>query len=425
MPDAVRQVRAAVEPARALFLVASKSGTTAEVQALFDYFWGETTQASDDPGRSFAVVTDPDTPLASLAAARGFREIFLNAPDIGGRFSVLSLFGIVPATLAGLDVDTLLARAGAARAACRPGRATSDNPGAALGALLGAAARSGRDQATLLVPARLAPFGLWAEQLVAESTGKGGKGILPVAGEPFAAPDRYGERRLFVQLRLASEPDRVVEGQAERLAAAGQAVATLELADPFDLGAQMFVWQVATAIAAHLIGVHPFDQPDVQSAKTRTHEALAAWERTGELPRVDAPGDLTAALAEEPPAYAALLAYVSPSQELEAAVAAVRAALVRRRITTTFGYGPRYLHSTGQLHKGGPPGGLHVEVLPRAMADLPIPGRRYGFATLAAAQAAGDLLALQAAGRRCVRLVLDDPAAELAALAAELRGAAH
>ena len=422
VPEWVRRVRAAIEPSRTLFLVASKSGTTAEVQALFDYFWGETTHASDDPGRSFAVVTDPGTPLAELGSARGFREIFINPPDIGGRFSVLSLFGILPAALAGLDVDELLARAAAARAACQPGHALADNPGAALGALLGAAAGAGRDQATLLVPSRLAAFGLWAEQLVAESTGKGGRGILPIAGEPFASPDRYGDRRLFVHLKLASEPDAVVEGHAERLAAAGQPVFTLELADAWDLGAQMFVWQVATAVAAHLLGLHPFDQPDVQSAKARTHEVLAAWERTGELPEVDAPRDLAAALAEEAPAYVALLGYLAPSAELEAAVAALRAALVRRRLATTFGYGPRYLHSTGQLHKGGPPGGLHVVVLPRAMANLPIPGRGYGFATLAAAQAAGDLLALQAAGRRCVRMVLDDPATELAAAAAELRG---
>ena len=422
VPDRVRQVRSAIAPARTLFLVASKSGTTAEVQALFDYFWAETTHSSDDPGRSFVVITDPDTPLAALAADRGFREIFTNPADIGGRFSVLSLFGVVPAALAGLDVDTLLARAAAARAACRPGHPAAENPGASLGALLGAAARERRDRATLLVPARLAAFGLWAEQLLAESTGKGGRGILPVTGEPLAPPDRYGNRRLFVHLRLASAPDRAVEAHAEALARAGQPVWTLELADPWDLGAQMLVWQVATAVAAHLLGIHPFDQPDVQSAKARTHEALSAWERTGELPRVEAPDDLAAALAEEEPGYVALLAYLAPAAELETAVAALRAALLRRGLATTFGYGPRYLHSTGQLHKGGPPGGLHVLVVPRAMPDLPIPGRRYGFATLAAAQAAGDLLALQAAGRRCVRLTVEDAPAELAALAARLEG---
>jgi glucose-6-phosphate isomerase/transaldolase/glucose-6-phosphate isomerase len=420
VPERVRQVRAAIEPARTLFLVASKSGTTAEVQALFDYFWRETTLASDDPGRCFLVITDADTPLVNLAASRGFREIFTNPSDIGGRFSVLSLFGIVPAALAGLDVGELLARASAARAACQPDRPAADNPGAALGALLGAAALAGRDQATLLVPRRLAAFGLWVEQLLAESTGKAGRGILPVAGEPFAAPAAYGDRRIFVHLRLASDPDAEVERQAARLAHAGHPVWQLELGDPYDLGAQMFLWQVATAVAAHLLGVHPFDQPDVQSAKTRTHEALAAWERTGALPPVSVASDLAAALDTEPPSYVALLAYLGPTAELEAAVGALRSALVRRGLTTTFGYGPRYLHSTGQLHKGGPAGGLHVEIVPRAMADLPIPGRRYGFATLAAAQAAGDLLALQAAGRRCARLVVSEPAAELARLASEL-----
>jgi glucose-6-phosphate isomerase/transaldolase/glucose-6-phosphate isomerase len=421
VPEHVRQVRAAIEPARTLFLLASKSGTTAEVLALFDYFWGETTAASDDPGRSFVVITDPGTPLVTLAADRGFREIFTNDPDIGGRFSVLSLFGLVPAALAGLEVDALLARAAAARDVCRPGRPAADNPGAALGAYLGAGARAGRDQATLLVPHRLAAFGLWAEQLLAESTGKGGKGILPVAGEPFADPGAYGPRRLFVHLRLLGDPDLEVEAQAGRLAAAGHPVWELQLADPFDLAAQMFHWQVATAVAAHVLGVHPFDQPDVQSAKERTNEVLAAWERTGELPAVSAPDDLAAELTREAPSYVALLAYLAPSEAVEAAMRRLRAALLHRGLTSTFGYGPRYLHSTGQLHKGGPPGGLHVEIVHRATAELPIPGRRYGFATLAAAQAAGDLMALEAAGRRAIRMTVDQqPAAELTALGAGL-----
>ena len=419
VPDRVRQVRSAIDPRRTIFVTASKSGTTAEVQALFDYFWGEVTE-SDDPGRHFVAITDPGTPLAALAVERGFREVFLNPPDVGGRFSVLTLFGIVPAALAGIDMRRLLARADRMRRACGAQHPGDENPGLALGAYLGAAALAGRDKATLLVPKRVAAFGLWAEQLIAESTGKHGKGIVPVVGEPLADPGDYGDDRAFVHLRLQSAPDAVVEAQAARLRDAGLPVWELVLAHPWDLGAQFFLWQFATAVAGHLIGVHPFDQPDVESAKKSTRAVLAAWEKTGELPAVEAPSDLEAELERKRPTYIALLAYLAPDPALEAGVADLRRALLERlHVATTFGYGPRYLHSTGQLHKGGPPGGLHVEVVPRASADLPIPGRRYGFATLAAAQADGDLLALKEAGRRCVRLASSDPAAELVRMAGQ------
>jgi glucose-6-phosphate isomerase/transaldolase/glucose-6-phosphate isomerase len=421
VPDRVRQVRSAVDPRKALFITASKSGSTAEVQALFDYFWGEVTATCDDPGRRFLAITDPGTSLAGLAVERGFREVFVNQPDVGGRFSVLTLFGIVPAALVGIDMRRLLARAERTRRACGPQHAGHENPGLTLGAYLGAAALLGRNKATLLVPRRVAAFGLWVEQLIAESTGKHGRGILPVAGEPPVAPDLYGTDRAFVHLRLTSEPDAQMEEHAARLQEAGHPVWELILAHPWDLGAQFYLWQVATAVAGHVIGVHPFDQPDVESAKKKTREVLASWEERGELPRVEAPANLAAELARERPSYMALLAYLAPSTELEEAVAELRRALAGRlQVASTFGYGPRYLHSTGQLHKGGPPGGLHVEVVPRAMADLPIPGRRYGFATLAAAQADGDLLALQQAGRRCVRLAPADPAAELMRMAGGL-----
>ena len=414
VPDWVRGARAEADPRRTLYLVASKSGTTAEINALFDYFWNEVARSSDDPGRHFVAITDPGTALGDLAAARGFRAVFENPPDIGGRFSVLSLFGTVPAALAGIDVAALQRSAAAARAACR--RPTvAENPGAALGAFLGAGAAAGRWLLTLLVPRRLEAFGLWAEQLIAESTGKHGKGILPIAGEPAGAAASYGDDRLFAHLRLGTEPDAEVEALAARLRAAGQPVWDLELAEVTDLGGQMFVWQLATAVAGHLLGIHPFDQPDVQAAKSRTHEALSAWERDGALPAVEAATDLAAEIARERPAYVALLGYLAPADELETAVQALRAALLdRHRVATTFGYGPRYLHSTGQLHKGGPAGGLHVQILPREVSDLPIPGRRYGFATLAAAQADGDLQALAGAGKRAVRLVLADPASTTA-----------
>ena len=421
VPDRVRRVRAAIEPRRTVFVVASKSGSTAEVQALFEYFWGEVTASSDDPGRRFLAITDPGTSLAQLALERGFREVFVNPPDVGGRFSVLTLFGIVPAALAGIDMRRLLARADRMRRACGAQHPGADNPGLALGAYLGTAALLGRDKATLIVPRRVAAFGLWVEQLLAESTGKNGKGIVPIAGEPFAVPGDYGDDRAFVHLRLTSAPDAETEAQAALLRTAGHPVWDLDLAHVWDLGAQFFLWQMATAVAGHQLGVHPFDQPDVESAKKKTREVLAAWEESGRLPQAEAPSDLAAELTREQPAYVALLGYLAADPALEASVAALRRALVSRfHVATTFGYGPRYLHSTGQLHKGGPSGGLHVMLVPQTMADLPIPGRRYGFATLAAAQAEGDLLALQGAGRRCVRMAPADPAAELARMAGQL-----
>ena len=421
VPDRVRQVRASIDPRRAVFIVASKSGTTAEVQALFDYFWGEVTATSDDPGRHFLAITDPGTALAALAVERGFREVFTNAPNVGGRYSVLTFFGIVPGALAGIDMRRLLARAERMRRACGPQHPGPENPGLALGAFLGAAALAGRDKATLLVPRRVSTLALWIEQLLAESTGKLGRGIVPVAGEPPVEPDRFGNDRAFVHLRLASDPDRDVEAQAAQLRAAGQPVWDLQLAHLWDLGAQFFVWQVATAIAGHLLGLNPFDQPDVESAKKSTREVLAEWERSGELPAVKAPSDLVGELGREHPSYVALLAYLAPSAGLEESALELRQAILSQfHVATTFAYGPRYLHSTGQLHKGGPSGGLHVQVVSRAMADLRIPGRSYGFATLAAAQADGDLLALQRTGRRCVRLAPADPAAELARMAGQL-----
>ncbi|HVS03046.1 MAG TPA: glucose-6-phosphate isomerase [Thermoanaerobaculia bacterium] len=419
VPDWVRRVRAAVDPAQALFVVASKSGTTAEVQALCDYFWAETAVEVHEPGERFAAVTDPGTPLEQLARELDFRFLLLNPADIGGRFSVLSCFGLFPAALAGADIGLLLDRALAAAGDCGPEIAAANNPAARLAAFLAAGARLGRPKLTLLTPPRLAAFGLWAEQLLAESTGKDGTGILPVVGEPWVGADAYGGDRIFVALRLG-DGDREAAARLAALREARQPLFELRLEDSYGLGRELFVWQLATAVAGHLLGVHPFDQPDVQAAKDRTKALLARYESEGALPRIEAPLDLPAELAGGRPEYVALLAYLDAGEELEAAVTEMRAALLRRGIPSTFGYGPRYLHSTGQLHKGGIAGGVHVLLLPARQEDLPLPGRGYGFATLAAAQAAGDLLALQGAGRRCLRLELQRPAAELRSLAARL-----
>lgn len=419
-PHWVRRVRQAVDPATTLFVMASKSGTTAEVLAFFKYFWGECeAELGDATGRHFVAVTDPDTPLLELAEERGFRKTFVNPPDIGGRFSVLSRFGLVAAALAGIDPHGLLANGHRMADACGPGSAAQDNPGAWLGALLGAAAAVGRDQLTLLTSPGIRYFGLWAEQLVAESTGKEGTGILPVTGEPAIEADTYGDTRLFVALRLLSAPDAAFEQRIQGLVEAGQPVVVYDLEDAYDLGAEFFRWEMATAVAGHLLKIHPFDQPNVQSTKTETRRLLDIYDQTGELPAVEVPDSLGAALRQgSRPTYVALMAYADQGDALETQIDALRHRLLTAYgLTTTFGYGPRFLHSTGQLHKGGAPGGLFVQLIAHGDAELEIQGETYGLGLLLKAQAAGDLAALQANERRCVRLDLgEEPVAALRSL---------
>ena len=419
-PRWVERVRRAIDPAKTIFLVASKSGTTAEVMAFFHYFWHETHEIlGETAGRQFAVITDPGSPLLELAETRKFRHAFVNPPDIGGRFSVLSRFGLVAAALAGIDVGELMTRAHDCGRASSPGHPAAENPGAWLGAVLGAAALAGRDQLTLMTSPRIATFGLWAEQLIAESTGKEGKGILPVTGEPWVGAERYGDQRVFVALRYGPEPGAELDGRIDALVALGQPVVVYELEDLAALGAELFRWQMATAVAGHLLGIHPFDQPDVQSAKTETNRVLAQWQSEGRLPRVKASADLLAELGKPPrPTYVALMAYADQSPTFDAAIEALRSHLLDDfGLTSTFGYGPRFLHSTGQLHKGGAPGGLFVQLIAERDAELEIPGQSHGFGVLVQAQAAGDLAALQNAGRRCVRLDLgDEPVAAVEGL---------
>lgn len=419
IPSWVRRAEGAVDPARTLFLAASKSGTTAEMTFLLDYFQGRLKRAPGvDDDRHLAAITDPHTPLASRATAEGFRHTFLNPPDIGGRFSVLSLFGMVPAALMGLPVEDLLARAAAMARACRA--PAVENPGARVGALLAAAAEGGRWQVTLLASPRLERFGLWLEQLLAESTGKQGRGLLPVTGEPAAEAGSYGEQRLFVLLRLAGDGGGELEARRERLTRAGHPVLEITLAEVVDLGGELFRWQMATAVVAHLLRLHPFNQPDVEATKANTRRLLERGE--GHHPP-SAPADeelhrLRRELRRDPPSYVALMAYADAAPELEEAVGDLRRALLSRyRLTTTFGYAPRLLHSTGQLHKGGPPGGLFVQLVSAREERLEIPGRSFGFRELALAQAAGDREALHARGRRALPYPLgDDPAADLARL---------
>ncbi|MBI4312440.1 MAG: glucose-6-phosphate isomerase [Chloroflexi bacterium] len=410
VPASVQAMSNAIDPAGTLFLVSSKSGSTIEPLSFYKHFRPivQGVLGSEDAGRRFAAITDPGSPLERLAGEHGFRRTFLNPPDIGGRYSVLSYFGLVPAALQGIDLEMLLARAQKMAEACGPGQAVSDNPGAWLGAVIAALALRGRDKLTLVASPGISSFGLWAEQLIAESTGKEGKGIVPVNDEPPAPPAAYGDDRLFVYMRLMGQVDPSQEQAMHTLEAAGQPVLRLDLRDAYDLGAEFFRWEFATAIAGHILGIHPFDQPDVQRAKDATERLLMRHQSRGTLPSVEPINNLKDLLEQARPGdYLAIMAYTRQTPGLETAMAKLRLAVITRwRIATTFGYGPRFLHSTGQLHKGGPNNGLFLQITEAHAQDLPVPGESYTFGALVDAQALGDLHALQSNGRRVARVHL-------------------
>ncbi|MGH9211330.1 MAG: glucose-6-phosphate isomerase [Acidimicrobiales bacterium] len=394
-PGAIARIAAELAPERTLHIAASKSGTTLETRSHLDWAW----ERHPDPSL-FAVITDPGSELAELAAKREFAAVWKNRPDIGGRYSALSHFGIVPALLTVPDeVDRLLASASAMAERLRA--ATSANPSAQLAAVLAAGVRSGRDKVTLVLPDDIATFGLWLEQLLAESTGKDDTGVIPVVGESLAGPDSYGDDRLFVALGGLTGD---VGGALERLAAAGHPVHLLPYDGLGDLGGQVLLWEAATALCGAILGIHPFDQPDVAAAKAATNEVLA--EGGADEPTVE-----LAYLVDQVKAgdYLAIQAFVDPGSPLVARFEAVRTALRDRlQVATTVGLGPRFLHSTGQLHKGGPNTGVFVQVVGEASDDVAIPGQGYGFSGLEKAQAAGDLRTLRQRGRRAGRVALED-----------------
>jgi len=407
VPSWVHHVAQTIDPARTLFLVSSKSGTTIEPNVLYSHFRVLVDGAigSDRAGRRFLAVTDPGTALEELASRDGFRRVFHGNPDVGGRYSILSSFGLVPAALMGIDVERMLDRAVGMRDVCQA-KDPGDNPGAALGAAIGRLALEGKDKLTIFTSPSIAGFGLWVEQLVAESLGKEGRGVIPIAGEPPLGPEAYTGDRFFVHLRLEGDDNSRTDEAMGRLARAGHPVVTLGLRDLYDLGAEVFRWEFAIAVAGAVLEVNPFDQPDVQAAKDMTNSVLAEFESSGHLP--EAPGTMPASdllPLVRPGDYVAIMAYARQVPELDAAIAELRHTLVSRfGVATTMGYGPRFLHSTGQLHKGGPPSGLYLQLVEDPEADIEIPGQSFSFAVLAASQALGDLRALQAAGRRVTRL---------------------
>jgi glucose-6-phosphate isomerase len=397
-PATIQAVGKGAALKRTLFLISSKSGTTQETSSLFNHFWEATRHA----GERFVAITDPETPLAGLAGERGFRRVFLNPTDIGGRYSALSYFGLVPAALIGGDVDGMLSAGIAMAATCR--NAAGNNPGAWLGAVLGEAALAGRNKLTLLLSPAVASLGLWVEQLVAESTGKEGKGILPVVETQPADPASYGPDRVFVAVRLARErAGAAMEPVLEGLRGAGHPVIEVSVPSRPGLGGEFFRWEFATAVACSILGVNAFDQPNVAESKANTKELLGHG--ASRSPAAGPPALKAFLDAVRPGDYVALLAYVPPDEANDQRLAALAAKLsARTHAAATAAYGPRYLHSTGQLHKGGPATGHFIVLAAEPAAAVPIPGEPFGFGALFLAQGEGDLGALARRGRPTVRL---------------------
>ena len=410
VPAWVQSVADAVDPAHTLFIVSSKSGSTTEPNTFYAFFRDlvEKAVGKELAGQNFIAITDPGSSLERMAREQGFRRIFLNPSDIGGRYSMLSYFGLVPAVLIGIDILKLLDRADCMRqgtASCVP---VHENPGAWLGVVMGVIAQQGRDKLTLVASPSISSFGLWVEQLIAESTGKEGLGIIPVAGEPLGSPSHYGYDRLFVYLRLDGD-DNVESDEATRaIESSGQPILRLDLRDKHDLGAEFFRWELATAVAGSIIGINPFDQPNVQAAKDMTDSVLGQFKRSGKLPAIEDSASLANLLDEGRRGdYLAIMAYLRQTPEVDQALDALRRRVTERHgIPTTMGYGPRFLHSTGQLHKGGPGSGLFLQLTAEHPQDLAIPNAPYTFGVLADAQAVGDLQALRASERRAVRVDL-------------------
>lgn len=417
-----------------LFFVSSKSGTTIEALSLFAYFHELVAElAGSDAGSQFVAITDDGTPLQRLAAEKSFRRTFVNPSDIGGRYSALSYFGLVPASVAGVDVRELLRRGQAAADDAR----ASDSEAVRLGAALGELALAGRRACTFLISPQVATFGLWIEQLIAESTGKSGTGILPVVDEPAVPPAAYGKDRYFVYLRLDGDDNSELDARVADLRKESLPVITIELQDVYDLGSEFFRWMFAVAIAGQVLGINPFDEPNVQESKDNTAQMLEEFGKSGNIPLDSVSpeealrNDALRSLLDDVEAggYAAIMAYTPASADIVVALQDLRLGVAgTRRIPTTLGFGPRFLHSTGQLHKGGPAGGRFLQILGNLSEvgdsraeDVPIPGRTFTFGQLKRAQAVGDRLALLRHGYHVLSIELTDGYAGLEALSNALK----
>jgi glucose-6-phosphate isomerase len=438
-PAQIRAVERKVDLASTLFIVSSKSGTTLESNIFKQYFFQRAKEVigAEKVGDRFIAITDPGSTLQQVAESDGFRHIFFGVPSIGGRYSALSDFGMVPAAIMGIDALKFLDRADEMVHRCASCVPPEDNPGVVLGTILGVLARNGRDKVTLITSPGIRDLGAWLEQLLAESTGKEGKGLIPVDREQAAPPEVYGADRVFVYVRLESAPDSQQAAAVDALEKAGHPVVRIAVADPYNLGQEFFRWEMATAVAGSLLGINPFNQPDVETSKVATRRLTAEYEQTGSLPpetpileeagiRVFADAKNAAALSTATGRdrslvstlrahlrrltaadYFALLAYVEMNAAHEERLQAVRH-VVRdtRRVATSLGFGPRLLHSTGQAYKGGPNTGVFVQITCDDAADLPVPGQKYTFGVVKAAQARGDFQVLAERNRRVLRVHL-------------------
>ena len=425
VPAWVQAVADVIDPARAVFLVSSKSGSTTEPNMFYAYFRDlvEKAVGREGAGRHFIAITDSGTPLETLARKQGFRRIFLNPTDIGGRYSVLSYFGLVPAALIGLDLLKLIGRADGMREGTMSCVPAHENPGAWLGVVMALLAQQGRDKLTLVTSPSISGFGLWVEQLIAESTGKDGLGIVPVAGEPLLSANHYGDDRLFVYLRLDGDRNDETGESIKAIESSGQPVVRFDMPDKYGLGAEFFRWEMATAVAGSIMSINPFDQPNVQAAKDMTDSVLGEFQSSGKLPAMEDSSSIGALLAlRKEGDYLAIMAYIRQTPEVDEALETLRRKVTEAHgIATTLGYGPRFLHSTGQLHKGGPGSGLFLQLTAEHPRDLAIPGAPFTFGVLADAQAVGDLRALRASQRRAVRAGLgSNPEASIRKMAGEV-----
>ncbi|MGH9404695.1 MAG: bifunctional transaldolase/phosoglucose isomerase [Terriglobia bacterium] len=432
-PAQIKAVEKELDISRTLFIVSSKSGSTLEPNIFRDYFYARAKQATGDGAAAsrFVAITDPGSKLQQFAEANGFRHVFSGVPGIGGRYSALSDFGMVPASIMGVDVAKLLDRAEIMATSCSSCVPIEKNPGVNLGAILGTLGKEGRDKVTLIASPAISDLGAWLEQLLAESTGKQGRGLIPVSGERLGPPEVYGSDRIFAYLRLESAPDAAQDAAIDRLEKAGQPVVRISLDDPYDLGREFFRWEVAAAVAGSILGINAFNQPDVEASKVATRKLTAEYEKSGVLP-AESPlaedqgiklfadprnaaelskgskklaGLLRSHLARlKPGDYFAVLGYVAMNRAHEEKLQALRHAVRdSKRVATCLGFGPRFLHSTGQAYKGGPNTGVFLQITCDDAADLPVPGHKFTFGVVKAAQARGDFQVLADRGRRLLR----------------------
>jgi transaldolase/glucose-6-phosphate isomerase len=455
-PAQVKAFEDKVDIARTLFIVSSKSGSTLEPNLFKQYFFERTKQAvgADNAGSHFIAITDPGSKMQQVAQADRFRHIFLGRSSIGGRYSALSYFGMVPAAAIGVDTKKFLDRTQEMVRACGPSAPVGQNPGAVLGIILGMAARSRRDKVTIITSPDLSDLGAWLEQLLAESTGKVGKGMIPVDREELAAPEVYGNDRVFAYIHTQHATEVAQDAKVKALEEAGQAVLRISMADSYDLGAEFFRWEIATAVAGSIIGINAFNQPDVEASKIATRNLTSAYEKTGSLPAekpVMEDGGVMLFTDENNAAalgqaagrdkslagylkahlgrlgageYFAMLGFIQMNAEHQRKLQAIRHAVRdKKHVATCLGFGPRFLHSTGQAYKGGPNSGVFLQMTCDDSLELPVPQQKYTFGVVKAAQARGDFQVLSERGRRALRVHLHDVDAGLVRLTAAVQQA--